>query len=165
MKVSIIAAMSDGNVIGRSSDNAIPWHIPEDFAHFKETTKGGVVIMGRNTWESLPKKPLPKRENIVLYNMDKGFLSDGEHYGCHDLTIALEGLCKEHLKAENVYVIGGRRVYEEAMAVADELIITHIERYYEGDVLFPLIDHAIWEMYAQKSLTPYAAVRYYKRRQ
>lgn len=165
MKVSIIAAMSDNNVLGRSSDNTIPWHIPEDFQHFKETTLNHPVIMGRNTWESLPKRPLPKRDNIVIYDMlGKGSVSPGDHYGAMSLTMALDGICKQHLQATEVFVIGGARLYQEAIHIADELIITHVDRTYSGDVLFPVIDRAIWEVRYQKSLTPRARVDYYKRR-
>lgn len=164
MTVSIIAAVAANGVIGRSSDNTIPWRIPEDFKHFKAETVGAVVIMGRNTWESLPKRPLPDRENIVIYDINKGFPSDGEHYSCHSLRIAVNKLAIGHLEATKVFIIGGAQIYAEAMSVANELVITHISNEYDGDVLFPLIDQSIWEVTKEKTLTPEATVKYYKRR-
>lgn len=159
MKVNIIAAMSRYNVIG--FNNTLPWHIPEDFKHFKETTNGAAVIMGRNTWESLPKKPLPKRTNIVVCDPAKGEPTHGFNLLSKTLSNALA--IAEGMGYFNAFIIGGAKLYEEGLKLADELIITRIDASYEGDVYFPEIKLSEWGLETQKPLTDKAAVSYYKR--
>lgn len=163
MRIVVIAAMDNNRVIGYNND--IPWHIPEDLKHFKETTKNSPIIMGRNTWESLPVRPLKNRENIVVYSPEKGYVSGGEHYGARDILTAVYEIARDHLKAETVYIIGGAKIYESAIHIADELVITTVHGVHKGDTFFPPIDRAIWENYATKSLgIEEAFVTYYRRK-
>ena len=131
MRLSIVAAVARGGVIGR--DNAIPWRIPEDARHFRLLTMGYPVVMGRRTWESLPDgyRPLPGRRNVVL-SRDPGWHAKGaEHAG--SLAEALRMLDG----TRQVFVIGGADVYAAALPTADELLLTEIDADVEGDTLFP----------------------------
>lgn len=131
--IHIIAAIAENNVLG--VDNQIPWHIPEDLAHFKTLTVGQSVIMGRRTFESIGK-PLPDRENIIVSST----------LGKTDGAIVVSSL-KEALAAatkEEIFIIGGAKLYEEAIPLADVLDITHVHLSPNGDTFFPTID---WEQY------------------
>jgi dihydrofolate reductase len=125
MKLIIIAAIARNRVIGK--DGKLPWHIPEDLARFKQLTIGHTVIMGRKTFDSLGH-PLPYRTNIVItsrvINGVKSFPS---------LEFALEALKNE----TEVFVIGGGRVYADALKYADELRLTMVEKEVAGDTFFP----------------------------
>jgi len=132
MEVVIIAAMSANRVIGK--DQAIPWHIAGEHQHFKETTWGYPLIMGRKTFESIGR-PLPGRRNIVVSrNLDFKAL------GCEmalDLDTAL-ALCAD---AERVFVIGGEQIFIQALPLADTIILTTIAREVKGDTFFPVFEH------------------------
>lgn len=136
----IIVAIAEGNVIGKNND--IPWHISEDLKRFKELTVGHTVVMGRNTWESLPEKfrPLPDRKNIVITS-DMEYCGDGMETFT-TLNYALKSLSN----VDKVFIIGGARLYEEALPLADSLEITKVEGKYEGDVFFPEVDFTNWEL-------------------
>jgi dihydrofolate reductase len=132
MIISLIVAMTQNGVIGK--DNQIPWHIPEDLKHFKEITMGHPIIMGRKTFESIGKA-LPGRKNIVLtralsYNEDGVVV-------VHNFEQALRE-AKDHDK--EVFVIGGRQVYELALPQADQIYLTTIDRDFDGDTYFPRLD-------------------------
>lgn len=119
--VKMIWAQSINRAIGK--DNEIPWHIPEDFQYFKTMTSGCAVIMGKNTWLSLPEKsrPLPGRRNIILTSNPDSF----EHAGAEcfsDLQAALDALADEKV----VWIIGGAGVYASAMPLAKELHVTNV---------------------------------------
>jgi dihydrofolate reductase len=121
-------------VIGAGGD--IPWRVPEDFAHFKRITAGHPVVMGRLTWESLPKRPLPGRTNIVV--------SSRGPYGVADPGAVPAGTIGEALEiagtapgGDETWVIGGAQVYSEALPVADVLEVTEINAEVEGDVFAP----------------------------
>lgn len=136
MKVTILAAVARGGVIGR--DGTIPWRIPEDLARFKALTTGHAVVMGRKTWDSLPARfrPLPGRRNVVV-TRDPGWEAEGvERAG--SLAEALALLEDE----ERVFVIGGAEIYAAALPLADELVLTEIERAVGGDTFFPAWDRA-----------------------
>ena len=125
MKLIIIAAIARNRVIGKNGK--LPWHIPEDLARFKQLTTGHTVIMGRRTFDSLDN-PLPNRTKIVItsrvINGVKSFPS---------LEYALQALKNE----KEVYVIGGGRVFTDALMFADELRLTLVEREVDGDTYFP----------------------------
>jgi dihydrofolate reductase len=134
MQTIIIAAMAKNRVIGKGND--LPWRIPEDFKHFKETTKGHAVIMGRMTFESMESKPLPDRVNIVLSGKmqqpkDKSF------FVSRSLEQALKLCEKDGLP--KAFIIGGGSVYEEALEkdLADMMILSEIGKDYDGDTRFP----------------------------
>jgi dihydrofolate reductase len=125
MKLIIIAAIARNRVIG--SNGKLPWHIPEDLARFKQLTTGHVVIMGRKTFDSL-ENPLPNRTNIVITsNVINGVKS------YPSLAFALQAFKNE----KEVFVIGGGRLYAEALKFADELRLTLVDRDVAGDTYFP----------------------------
>ncbi len=131
MRLSLVAAVARNGVIGR--DGGLPWRLPEDMAHFREVTIGHPVVMGRRTWESLPDRfrPLPGRRNVVL-TRDPGWTADGaERSG--SLEDALRLLAGE----SRVSVIGGGELFEAALPLADELLLTEIDLEVEGDTFFP----------------------------
>lgn len=125
--VNIIAAVSNNGVIG--IDNKLPWHLPADLKHFKELTTGHTVVMGRKTFESIGK-PLPSRTNIVL-TRDRSFKHDGVLV-THDFNTIY------NLKKE-VFVIGGKDIYELFINEADKLYITRVHANVHGDTYFPYI--------------------------
>jgi dihydrofolate reductase len=118
-------------VIGHAA--GMPWHLPEDLRHFRAATMGAPVIMGRTTWDTLPPRfrPLPGRRNLVL-TRQPGWQAEGAQ-GVATLDEALARTAD----APRVFVIGGAQVYALALPRADELQLTEIERYFEGDTRFP----------------------------
>lgn len=133
-KVAMICALAkDNHVIG--NEGKIPWHIPEDFKNFKELTQGCPIIMGRKTWESLPKKPLPKRENIVISSTSR----DAYPYHHFNLESAVNEAKNMQNKSKYIWLIGGQRIYEEGLKICDELHLSFVKGNYEGDTYFPKI--------------------------
>jgi len=120
MKVSIIVARSKNGLIGVNSK--LPWHLPEDMKRFAQLTKGKAVIMGRKTWESLSKKPLPNRLNIVV----SANIGDGSGYIARSSLASALRLARAH-GLEEAFVIGGAGLYEEAIRLADNLYITEVD--------------------------------------
>lgn len=140
-EVIIIAGIAKNNVIG--SKNQLPWHISEDLKHFKELTFGNPAIMGRNTYESILQtlgKPLPGRKNIVVTSQ-KDYDTNPETIIAHSLKEAIE---KGKQIGEKVYIIGGEKVYQQALPLADKLEITHIHKSFSGDSYFPEISGQDW---------------------
>lgn len=133
----MIWAQAMNGVIGR--DNAMPWHLREDFEHFRNLTTGHPVIMGRRTWESLPPKsrPLSGRTNIVITS-DPEWAAKGS-LRASSLTDAL-GLAYRQAGAGQIWIIGGGRVYAEAVHMADTAVITRIDIEVEGDAHAPDLD-------------------------
>ncbi len=139
--VSIIVAVAENGVIG--DRNTLLWHISEDLKHFKRTTTGHPVVMGRKTFESLGR-PLPNRTNVVITRQALDLP------GCttvHSLEEALALFPAE----EEVFVIGGAQIYAAALPVADRLYLTRVEHPYEGDTHFPEWDEAAWRLVASEA--------------
>lgn len=136
--ISIIVAVSDDWGIGK--DNELLWHIPEDLKRFKRLTVGKCVIMGKKTWESLPKKPLTGRKNIVLTDIPD------ECIDCSVTAYSVEDALSKCGSEEEVFVIGGGSVYRQFMQIADRLYITHVHRKTPTDVWFPKIDRRKWKV-------------------
>ena len=134
-RIYLIAAVAKNGVIG--ADGGMPWHLPEDLKHFRKTTLGHPVIMGRRTWESLGK-PLPGRENIVV-SRTPGFEAPGASVAA-TLEAAI-ALCTGEPVA---FVIGGAQLYAAALPLADGIVLTEIERDYVGDTRFPAWDRRGW---------------------
>jgi dihydrofolate reductase len=138
MALHLIFARARNGVIGHN--NTLPWHLPEDLAHFKQTTLGQPVVMGRKTWESLPPKfrPLPGRTNIVVTRQ-----ADWQAEGAvvvHSIEEALQ-----HCPSDaQVWVIGGAEVYAQAMHLATRAVVTEIDADFEGDAFAPQFDSA-WQ--------------------
>jgi dihydrofolate reductase len=135
--ISIIVAISEDNGIGFK--NELLWRIPADMKRFKNLTLGNTVIMGKKTWESLPKRPLPGRTNIVITDNPSDRFEGG--LTVYSIEEALK-LCKEG--CEN-YIIGGGSIYHQFMPFADRLYITHIHKKTLADIYFPEIESGIWE--------------------
>ena len=131
MQINLIYARAANGVIGK--DNAMPWHLPEDMAHFKQLTGGCPVIMGRKTWDSLPAKfrPLPGRHNIVI-SRQAGYLAEGASTAA-SLDQAL-CLCEAD---SQVWVIGGAQIYALAEPLADRVEVTEIAQQFDGDAFAP----------------------------
>jgi len=138
MPLHLIYARSRNNVIGVNGD--LPWHLPEDLAHFKRTTLGQPVIMGRITWQSIPEKfrPLPGRTNVVV-SRQSDFLATGAQ-----VVGSLQAALNLFPPNEAVWLIGGAQLYAQAMPLAQQLVITEIDADYEGDAFAPVLNAAEW---------------------
>jgi dihydrofolate reductase len=145
-RLVLIAAVARGGVIGRG--NTLPWHLPEDMKHFRATTQGAPVIMGRRTWESLPPRfrPLPGRCNIVV-TRDPTWQAEG--------AVRAAGLAEARAAAGDAprcFVIGGGELYRAALPLADELLLTELDLEVPGgDVFFPDWRAAGFEEVARES--------------
>ena len=131
----LIAAVAANGVIG--ADGALPWQLPEDLKHFKRMTQGHAVIMGRRTWESIGR-PLPGRRNVVV-TRQSAFAAPGASVAA-SLQDAL-ALCRDQ---DVVFVIGGAELYRAALPLADGLLLTEIQRDFDGDTRFPEYDRSRW---------------------
>jgi len=136
--ISIIVAISDDLGIGR--DNDLLWHIPEDLKRFKRLTMGKCIIMGKKTWESLPKKPLPGRRNIVLTDIPN------ECIDCSVTAYSIDDALGKCDTDDEVFIIGGGSVYRQFFPIADRLYITHVHKKSQADVYFPKIDKRKWKV-------------------
>ncbi len=136
--ISIIVAVSEDWGIGK--DNDLLWHIPGDLKRFKSLTMGGAVIMGKKTWESLPRRPLPGRKNIVLTDIPE------ECIDCSVTAYSIEDALGKCDGSEEIFVIGGGTVYRQFLPLADRLFITHVHRKISADVFFPKIDMKEWKL-------------------
>jgi dihydrofolate reductase len=136
MIVSLVLAMAENGVIG--NNGALPWRIPEDMRHFKALTMGKPCIMGRKTWNSLPKKPLPGRANIVV-TRDRNFCGPGAIVA-HSLDDALV-----HAEnAEEIAIIGGAEIYAAALPRATRIYLTEVHAAFDGDATMPPFDRTMW---------------------
>ncbi len=141
--IALVAARARNGVIGR--DGGLPWRLKSDMAIFKQATLFKPVIMGRKTWDSLPKKPLPGRLNLVL-SRDGSFEPKGA-VTCESLSEALE-IAREQAAedgAEEVCVIGGAAVFAMALPKARRLYLTEVDVDAEGDILFPSFPESEWK--------------------
>jgi dihydrofolate reductase len=136
--ISIIVAVSEDRGIGK--DNQLLWNISEDLKRFKRLTTGNTVIMGKKTWESLPRRPLPGRTNIVLTDDPKEII-DGSI-----TAYSIEDALSKCKKGEEIFVIGGGSIYRQFMPIADRLYITHVHKKAPADIYFPEIDLKTWEV-------------------
>lgn len=144
MKTIIIAALSENRVIGR--DNAIPWHYPADMKHFRRVTRGHAVVAGRKTYETFQVRPLPQRLNFVLTRNPAYVVAEGVVV-CASLAEVLQ---RAH-GSEKLFVLGGAQVYEQALPLADEMILTHLPIEVEGDAYFPAWEEGEWKLANQRS--------------
>lgn len=164
--LALIVCMDANGGIGKG--NKLPWRIPEDMRHFRETTTGHIVVMGRKTFESVGR-PLPNRINIVLSRSgypppaDSGVIVTTELR--HALSIA------GHAPEKNVFIIGGAEIYAQALGVVHELIVTRLNEAYDCDTFFPPRQAEEWEALAAQTIpTEHTAsgiitIVRYKRRQ
>ncbi len=134
--ISIIVAIAKNNAIGK--DNDLIWHISDDLKRFKALTSGHTVIMGRNTWNSLPRRPLPKRRNIVLTH-DVTFAEEGAEVA-HSLQQVLEMVRDE----EEAFIMGGAAVYRQFLPFVNHIYVTWVWQDFDADVYFPVIDMSVF---------------------
>ena len=140
--LSIVVARAANGVIGRDGD--LPWRLKSDLALFKANTLGKPIIMGRKTWDSLPRKPLPGRMNVVLSR--DGSFEPANAVVCESFLEAVQ-MAREQAQedgADEVCVIGGRTLFEMALPKAKRLYITEVDAEVDGDVTFPAFDEAAW---------------------
>ena len=133
--ISIIVAVASNGVIG--DKNSLLWHIREDMIHFRTTTSGHPVIMGRKTFDSIGR-PLPKRTNVVI-TRDTNLVIEG----C-TVVHSLEEAVSMFDSAEEVFIIGGAQIYAQALPLADRIYLTVVGKEYEGDTSFPALDLSQW---------------------
>jgi dihydrofolate reductase len=135
MRVSLVVAMARNRVIGR--DNALPWRLPADLAHFRKVTMGHPIVMGRRTFESIGKA-LPGRKNIVI--------THNREYAAHGCIVvnSLDEAWKAAGNAEEVCVIGGTTLFDETLSFADVIHLTEVGADVEGDTFFPEFDRSEW---------------------
>lgn len=136
--IGIHVAMAENGVIGRDGD--LPWRLSSDLKRFKASTLGKPIVMGRKTWESFPKRPLPGRTNIVITKREE-FANEGA-VRAGSLAEALSIAAREN--PDEICVIGGGQIFAEAIRLADVLHVTHVLADIDGDTFFPAIDTMVW---------------------
>ncbi len=141
MKISLIVAMAENRVIGQDGD--LPWHLPADLKRFKRLTVGHTLLMGRKTFESIGR-PLPKRRSIVL-SRNPDYQAPGA-----EVTTSLPRALELAAGDDEVFVIGGARVFEEALGAADRLHLTRVHAEVEGDVKLPEFDRGEWRLISEE---------------
>lgn len=140
MQLALIAAMARNRVIGQN--NALIWHLPEDLKHFKNTTSGHHIIMGRKTYDSIGR-PLPNRVNIVVSrNADL-------HIPGVMVVNSLEAAIQKAAADAQPFVVGGAQLYEAALPYATDLYLTQIDHDFEGDAFFPEFPESEWQLVAR----------------
>ena len=140
--ISIIVAISEDYGIGLGND--LLWYIPNDLKYFKKVTLGKPVIMGKRTWESLPRRPLPGRRNIVITDVRDEKLEGAETVYSIDEAVSMCGA------GEEAVIIGGGSVYRQFMPLADKLYITKVFKKTEADVFFPEIKSDEWRLVSEE---------------
>lgn len=142
LPVSLIVAATRNQVIGR--DNQMPWHLPADLRYFKQRTLGKPIIMGRKTWESLGR-PLPGRLNIVISRQTDISLEGAEIFAELKLGLARAQAWAAQQGADEVMVIGGGQLYQQALELAQRVYLTRIDLELEGDTFFPILAAQHWQ--------------------
>lgn len=145
MIIALIVAMDEARVIGKN--NALPWHLPADLKHFKQLTMGKPIIMGRKTFESIGK-PLPGRTNIII-TRDTQYQVDNCRvvHSLKEAFSAAEG-------ADEVMIIGGSQLFEQALPVAERIYLTEIHARFEGDTCFPELMQGEWREISRHTHAP-----------
>ena len=165
IKITLIAAMEINGGIGYQGK--LPWHYPEDLAHFKEYTDGKVVVMGRKTWDSLPIKPLPNRKNWVLsknWVIKWAFTHSEENFDMYRVSIDSTLELMRDLEIDELVIIGGASIYEQFLPHATHMVLTSINEHYQCDTFFPHINPNEWDITASKQLNDQVGVVYWQRK-
>jgi dihydrofolate reductase len=148
MIISLIAAASENNVIGRAGE--IPWHLPDDLKFFRTKTQGHPIIMGRKTMQSMGK-PLPNRHNIVISSHE--FPGPPLEFDVvHSLPEALDLAKKD--SSEEIFVIGGGQIYNLALPLANRIYLTRVHTTLDGDAFFPILNFGEWKETARQEHLP-----------
>jgi dihydrofolate reductase len=138
MSISIIVAVAENNAIGK--DNDLLWHISDDLKRFKRITSGHKMIMGKNTFLSLPVRPLPNRISVVITD------DQNDNYEGCIMAYSIEDAISKCEADEECFIIGGGSIYRQFLPLADKLYLTKVGRSYEADIFFPEINEAEWEL-------------------
>jgi len=150
-RIYLVAAVASNGVIG--VQGRLPWHLPEDLKHFKRLTLGHPIIMGRKTWESLGKA-LPGRENIVVTRA-AGYEAPGAA-----VATSLEGALALCAGEPVAFVIGGERLFKDSLPIAAGLVMTEIQRDYQGDTWFPAYERSKWRETQREAHTAADGMRF-----
>ncbi|MBC8487838.1 MAG: dihydrofolate reductase [Bacteroidetes bacterium] len=141
--ISIIVAVAKNNAIGK--DNKLLWHLSEDLKRFKKLTSGHYVVMGKNTYFSLPKRPLPNRTNVVITDIP------GEQIDNCIMAYSIEdAISKMDAEKEN-FIIGGASVYRQLLPHVNKLYITWVHKSFEADTFFPDVDEKEWKVISREN--------------
>jgi dihydrofolate reductase len=151
MPLSLIVAYAENRTIGR--ENTLPWKLAGDLAHFKRTTLGHPIIMGRKTWDSLGR-PLPGRRNLVS-SRDGSKAAQGAEF----VTSLAEAL-KRLSPNEHAYIIGGAQIYQQALPLVDHVVATEVKAVVEGDAFFAALDTSQWKEVSRVSQPPENGLAY-----
>ena len=162
--ISIIVAIAENGAIG--AKNNLLWRLPDDLKRFKELTTGHTVIMGRKTFESLPKGALPNRTNVVITRNAGLTFENCKTF--NNLKDAIDNYCHE----KEIFIIGGANIYEQAIKFADKLYVTYVPHFFENaDTFFPEINNNEWVITESidfqsddKHLYPYTFITYIKKK-
>jgi dihydrofolate reductase len=152
--ITIIVAMTRTGIIGK--DGGLPWRLPEDMRHFRRTTMGSAVVMGRKTFESIGKaltgretivvsRTLPERDDVIVCRTIEDALATGEGRG------------------GEVFVAGGSEVYRQALRVVDRLLVSHVREEFQGDATFPELDSEVWHAVSREQYADFEVVDYRRR--
>jgi dihydrofolate reductase len=153
-RIALVLAMADNGVIG--ARGAIPWRIADDMRRFKAITMGKPIVMGRKTWDSLPKKPLPGRTNIVI-TRDRAFRAEGAVV-VHSLDEAIARAQSE--QPDEIVIAGGTEIYLAALPRADVVHLTQVHGEFEGDARMPAFDKKVWRETAREDRVTAEGLRY-----
>ncbi|WP_256674182.1 MULTISPECIES: dihydrofolate reductase [Pseudomonas] len=151
LPLCLIAALADNRVIGR--DNQLPWRLPADLKHFKALTLGKPIIMGRKTWDSLGR-PLPGRLNLVVSRLPGLQLEGAEVFASLEAAIVRAEQWAHEQGVDELMLIGGAQLYQQALPLAARLYLTRVELSPEGDAWFPEFDAAAWHCTASETFAP-----------
>jgi len=143
MSISIIVAVAENYAIGK--DNDLLWHISDDLKRFKRITTGNTMIMGKNTFLSLPIRPLPNRISIVITD------DPADNYEGCIMAYSIEDAIAKCDEGEECFIIGGGSIYRQFLPMADKLYITRVKRVYEGDIFFPEINENDWTLIEEEN--------------
>ena len=138
MDLSIIVAITENNIIGK--ENGMPWHLPADLKYFREKTTDHFIIMGRKTFESFGSRPLPNRVSVVITSQ-----KDYKAEGCL-IANSLDEAINLAKNETEVFVIGGKQIYDRAIPLANKMYITRIHSSIDGDTFFPQYDETQWKL-------------------
>jgi len=148
-KLTLVVAIAKNGIIGR--DGALPWRLSSDLKRFKAATIGKPVLMGRKTWESLPRRPLPGRPNLVL-SRDPSFRTEGAwNFTKLDALVAAGRAMAEEANVDEVCVIGGSHLFEATLPLADRIILTEVNLEPAGDTYFA-IDRSAWREISRENV-------------
>jgi dihydrofolate reductase len=162
MRLSLVAAVAANGVIG--DEGGMPWHHPDDLEHFRATTVGHPVIMGRRTFDSIAADiggPLPDRQNIVLTSRPSTLPDTVTPVSSQSAALSVA----READADTSYVVGGGSVYRQFLPRADELVLTELDDQYEGDTTFPTVDWDEWRVLDRTVYDAFTIVTYVRRRE